>query len=109
MLAAILIQSGSAETYDKVLVVEVAVSLGIRMEDREVLCQSNETAERQCNVAAPQTERRLVSQLAALVVNSLSPSGLDEVDVRDEDGDPGEQTEDTDEIHEIAEDGGRRA
>lgn len=81
---------------DEVLDIEAA------NEDVEVLGERHEDAEGQRDVAAPQAEGRLVAH--GLLVNVLCTACLHEVNVCHEDGDPGEQTEDRDQVDEVAED-----
>jgi hypothetical protein len=62
----------------------------------------NKAAEEQGNVAAPDTERSPVGQ--GTVRDILGPTSLDEVDVGDEDGDPGQDTEDGGQVDKVSED-----
>ena len=55
--------------------------------------QGNEAAESKRKVGSPEPKRTLVAEFAALIMDTLGSSRLDEVDVRYKDGDPGKQTE----------------
>ena len=61
----------------------------------------NKTAEEQSDVAAPDAERSLVGQ--GTVRDILGATSLDEVDVGDEDGDPGQNTEDGGQVDKVLE------
>lgn len=87
---------------DEVLVVEVA-PLRVVGEDVEVLGQGDDNAEEQGTVGAGNTERRGVGH--ALDGDLLGLASTHEVDVGDQDRDPGQQTEDGDQVDKVLEDG----
>ena len=86
-------------TSDEVFVIEVTV--GPAREDTEVLGQSNETTEEQRNDRPPETEGSGVGQL--IVGDTLGTTCTDEPDVRNEQRNPRQQTKDSGEIDEVAE------
>lgn len=93
------------ETYevtgDKVLVVKSTV--GSTSKNVEVLGQSNKAAEEQRNNGSPETERSSVGHLVS--GNTLGATSANEPDVRNEQRDPGQQTEDRGEVDEVSENG----
>lgn len=90
---------------DKVLVVEVTIGLGASRENIEVLGQSDQTTEEERNDGSPETQWSNIGQL--IIGNSLSTTCADEVDVRNKQRNPGQQTEDGGEVDEVAENDGR--
>lgn len=91
-------------THDKVLVVKVSICLRAGDEDGEVLGQGNQGAECKSAIAAPQAEWRSVLEQRAIIGYTLRSSGLDEVNVGDENGTPGQESEDGHEIDKVAKD-----
>lgn len=90
---------------DEVLVVPLAVRAGARVLGQEVvetLEDGDEAAEEQTDVRTPDSARGDKSHGA--VWNILSAARAHEVDVGHEDGDPGEETEDGDEVDKVLED-----
>lgn len=94
------VQRNAQVSSDEVLVVEVAVLLVVG-EGGKVLGKGNETAPEEREVRAPDAQGCGVGQL--LGGNALSLTGAAEVDVGDEDGDPGEETEDGSKVNEVTE------
>lgn len=92
-----------SETYkvasDEVLVVEVTVASARK--NVEVLGQSDKATEEKCNDGSPETEGSDVGQL--VVGDALSTACADEPNVRNEQRDPGQQTEDGSKVDEVAE------
>ena len=70
-------------------------------EDVEVLKDSHDDAENERGPRPVQAEGRHVDEVG--VGDALGPARLDEADVRHEDGDPGQQAEDGDQVHEVVE------
>ena len=88
---------------DEVLVVELAVCLRVVHEDVVVLRERDEAAEHERDVRAGQAQGCDKGQ--GFDGDVLRAPGVDEVDVGDEKGDPGEQAEDGDEVDKVPEDG----
>jgi len=65
------------------------------------LGKSNENAEEERCITSTSTKGRNERHLR--VIDILRPACLDEVDVGDENGDPGQQTKDSDEIDKVSE------
>lgn len=86
-------------TSDEILVVKVAIGLFVSSEDAEVLCQGNQNAEEQSNVRASQTKWSSVSHL--ILGDALSPTRAHKEDMRDQEGDPGQQTENGGQIDKV--------
>lgn len=87
---------------DEAFVVEVAVILAMD-EDVVALCEGNDAAEGESEVGACGAQGGLVYEVG--IGDVLGFSGAHKVDVGDEQGDPGEETEDGDQIHKVFEDG----
>lgn len=97
------IQRDAQVSRDEILVVEGRRIAGRYVhEDVEVLENGDDDAEDEREPGPVQPERRDVVEL--VVRDALGPARLHEVDVRHEDGDPGQQAEDGDEVHEVSED-----
>ena len=94
------VQGNTEVAGDEGLVVEL--NAGGLDEDVEVLSQGDEAAEEQSDVGSPDAEGCLVRE--GVGGNVLRTTCPDEVDVRDEQGDPGEDTEDGGEVDEVDED-----
>lgn len=93
---------------DEVLVIEVSVCLWVWDEVVESLEEGDEAAEEEGDVGSPNSSWRDKWHLA--VKNTLGLAGSDEVDVRNQNRDPGKDTKDGDEVDEVGEDdlgGGR--
>lgn len=69
--------------------------------DVKVLEDGDDDAEAKGEVGAPQAKRSHVVHLT--LVDALGPSRLDEINVRHQDGDPGQDAEDGDQVDEIIE------
>ena len=95
------VQRDTKVASDEVLVVKVAIALVVG-EGSKVLGQGDQAAPEQGEVGAPDTEGCGVREL--LGGDTLSLAGAAEVDVSDEDGDPGEKTEDGGQVNKVAED-----
>lgn len=95
------VHGNSKVSRNEVLVVKVSV-LGAASEDAEVLGQGNQNAEEQRKVRAPETERCNEGHL--LVSNTLGAAGFDEEDVGDQKRNPSAETENGDQVDEVAED-----
>lgn len=80
----------------------IVEELGRLDEDGVVLGEGDEAAEEEGDVAAPDAEGSAVGH--DVVGNLLDAAGLDEVDVSDEDGDPGQDTEDGGQVDKVLED-----
>lgn len=85
---------------DEVLVVKVSV-FRAPSEDIEVLGQGNQDAEEKCEVRTTKTQRGNERHL--LVRDALSPPGLDEEYVRNQERNPGAKTKDGHQVDEVAE------
>lgn len=96
------IQGNTQVSGDEVLVVEVAPFLVVR-EDVVVLGENDQNAETQGDVGADDAEGGDVGQVG--VGDVLGATGAHEVDVGDQDRDPGQETEDSDQVDEVLEDG----
>jgi len=95
------IQRNTKVSSDEVLVVKVAIAL-IVGEGGKVLGQGDQAAPEEGEVGAPDAEGSSVGEL--LGGYALGFAGAAEVDVGDEDGDPGQQTEDGGQVDKVAED-----
>ena len=95
------IQGNAEVASNESSVVKLAVHLATVEEDGEVLGECDDAAEEEGDVASPDAQGRAIGHDA--VGDILCAAGLDEVDVRNEDGDPGEQTEDGGEIDKVLE------
>ncbi len=69
-------------------------------EDIKVLEDGNNDAEAEGEISAQEPQRGHKMQL--VLIDALCPSRLDKVNVRHEDGDPGQEAKDGDQINEIA-------
>ncbi|KFH40351.1 hypothetical protein ACRE_089840 [Hapsidospora chrysogenum ATCC 11550] len=94
------VQGNAKVASDKGGIVE---GLAVPDEDGEVLGEGNQAAEEERNAAPPRAQGRTVGQFA--VGNVLHTASLDEVDVRDEDGDPGQKAKDGGQVDKVLEDG----
>lgn len=87
---------------EEVLVVELFAALAALdvHEDVEIFEDGDDDAEAESEVGAVEPKGRRVVHLR--LVDALGAPGFDEVDVRDEDGDPGQEAEDGGQVDEIA-------
>jgi hypothetical protein len=74
-------------------------------EDVECLEEGDQAAKSNGDVGSNDTEWSNVGE--GTVWDTLCLTSLDEVDVANQDGDPGQETEDGDQVHEVSEDGVR--
>lgn len=96
------VQRNTKVSSDEVLVVKVAIGLLVMGEGSEVLGEGNQAAPEEGEVRAPDAEGSGVWKL--LGCHALGLAGAAEVDVGDEDGDPGEKTEDGGQVDKVAKD-----
>ena len=84
---------------DEILVVEFGTAnVG---EDGKVLGKGDQAAEEETNAGANKTERRNVGEL--VIRDALGAACADEENMRHQEGDPGQQTEDSDQVDKVAE------